>query len=150
MLSESARMSSSAEARFRLQTPATVLRRITVSALDPAADDVVARLAEGSWKHARFFPSSAVAARTTRTLDAIATADLVVMVATAGEDASAASAIGEVCSDRRIHTATFVVRAGVVSDAVLARTLGQVRPWSLMVVIANEDDYVEDILRSFR
>jgi hypothetical protein len=37
-----------------------------------------------------------------------------------------------------------------VSDAALSRTLGQVRPWSLMVVIANEDDYVEDILRSFR
>jgi hypothetical protein len=72
------------------------------------------------------------------------------MVATAGEDASAAAAIGHVCSDRRIHTATFVVRAGAVSDAALSRTLAQARPWSLMVVIANQDDYVEDILRSFR
>jgi hypothetical protein len=150
MLSESARMSSAAEARFRLQTPATVLRRMAISALDPAADDVVARLAEGSWTNARFIPSSAVATRTQRVLDDIATADLLVMVATAGADASAAAALGEVCSDRRIHTATFVVRAGAVSDAALSRTLGQVRPWSLMVVIANEDDYVEDILRSFR
>jgi hypothetical protein len=143
-------MSSAAEARFRLQTPATVLRTMTISALDPAADDVVARLAEGSWTHARFFPSSAVATPNVRILDDIAAADLVVMVATAGADASAASAIGEVCSDRRIHTATFVVRAGAVSDAALSLTLAQARPWSLMVVIANEDDYVEDILRSFR
>jgi len=150
LLSESARMSSAAEARFRLQTPATVLRRITISALDPAADDVVARLAEGSWKNARFFPSSAVAARTPDVLDDIATADLVTMVTTAGADASVAEAIGRICSDRRIHTATFVVRAAAVSDGVLSRTLGQVRPWSLMVVIANDDTYVEDILRSFR
>jgi hypothetical protein len=150
MLSESARMSSAAEARFRLQTPATVLRTMTVSALDPAADDVVARLAEGSWTRARFFPSSAVAARSPRVLDDIAIADLVVMVATAGADGSAAAAIGQLCSDRRVHTATFIVRAGTVSEELLSRTLGQVRPWSLMVVIANDDSYVEDILRSFR
>jgi hypothetical protein len=150
MLSESARMSSAAEARFRLQTPATVARTITISALDPAADDVVARLAEGQWTRARFFPSSAVAARTPRVLDEIAGADLAVMVTTAGADASAAAAIGAVCSERRVHTATFVVRAAAVSDTVLSRTLGQVRPWSLMVVIANDDTYVEDMLRSFR
>ncbi|MBI2189480.1 MAG: hypothetical protein HYU37_20475 [Acidobacteria bacterium] len=143
-------MSSAAEARFRLQTPAAVLRTMTVSALDPGADDVVARLAEGPWRHARFFPSSAVATRTPRLLDEIASADLAVMVATAGADAPAAAAIGQLCSDRRIHTATFVVRAGAVSDEALSRTLGQVRPWSLMVVIANDDSYVEDILRSFR
>jgi len=150
MLSESARMSSAAEARFRLQTPATVLRTMTVSALDPAADDVVARLAEGSWARARFFPSSAVAARTPRVLGDIASADLVVMVSTAGAAAPAAAAIGQICSDRRRHTATFVVGAGAASDEALSRTLGQVRPWSLMIVIANDDSYVEDILRSFR
>jgi len=150
MLSESARVSTAAEARFRLQTPATVLRRITITALDPAADDVVARLSEGSWTNARFFPSSAVTTHTPRLLADIATADLVVMVATAGADASPAAAIGQACSDRRVHTATFVVRAAAVSEAALSRTLGEVRPWSLMVVIANADDYVEDILRSFR
>ncbi len=150
MRSESARMSSAAEARFRLPTPATVVRTMTISALDPASDDVVARLAEGSWTNARFFPASAVATRTARLLDDIANADLVVMVATGSADASAAAAIGQVCSDRRVHTATFVVGAGSVSDEALSRTLGQVRPWSLMVVIANADDYVEDILRSFR
>jgi hypothetical protein len=40
--------------------------------------------------------------------------------------------------------------ARAVSDEVLSRTLAQVRPWSLMVVTVSEDDYVEDILRSFR
>jgi hypothetical protein len=32
----------------------------------------------------------------------------------------------------------------------LSRTLAHVRPWSLMVVVVNDDDYVDDILKSFR
>ena len=150
MQSESARMSSAAEARFRLRTPATVARTMTVSALDSSSDDIVARLAEGKWTGARFYPASAIAGRASGVIEEVGDADLVVMVAAAGADASAAAAIGEVCSRRRTHTATFVVRAGAVSDEALSRTLGQVRPWSLMVVIASDEEYVEAILRSFR
>jgi hypothetical protein len=47
-------------------------------------------------------------------------------------------------------THTVVVRAAKATDAALSATLAQVRPWSLMVVVVNEDDYVDDILRSFR
>jgi hypothetical protein len=47
-------------------------------------------------------------------------------------------------------THTVIVRASAVSDAALSKTLAQVRPWSLMVVVVNDDDYVDDILRSFR
>jgi len=141
-------MSSAAEARFRLASPASCARVVAVVALDPACDDVLARLAEKSWGGVRFFPASAAAERAV--LDEVAAGDLVVMVASAGADASAAGLIGRACSDRRVHTATFVIRAASVSDEVLSNTLSQVRPWSLMVVIASEDDYVEDILRSFR
>lgn len=77
-------------------------------------------------------------------------ADLVVMIVGAGSDAPAAAIIGQACSDRRVMTHTIIVRAGRVSDAELSRTLSQVRPWSLMVVVTNDDDYVDDILRSFR
>jgi hypothetical protein len=47
-------------------------------------------------------------------------------------------------------THTVIVRAAKATDAALSATLAQVRPWSLMVVVVNEDDYVDDILRSFR
>jgi hypothetical protein len=47
-------------------------------------------------------------------------------------------------------THTVIVRASAASDAALSKTLAQVRPWSLMVVVVNDDDYVDDILRSFR
>ena len=79
-----------------------------------------------------------------------AQADFVVMVTAAGQDARAAAAIGEICSRRRITTATVVVRPPAASDDMLSRTLAQVRPWSLMVVIAGDESYLDDLLRSFR
>jgi hypothetical protein len=76
--------------------------------------------------------------------------DLVLMIVGAGNDAHAAEIIGEACSARRVMTHTVVVRAAQATQEALARTLAQVRPWSLMVVVANDDDYVGDILKSFR
>jgi hypothetical protein len=47
-------------------------------------------------------------------------------------------------------THTVIVRAASATDEALSKTLAQVRPWSLMVVVVNDDDYVDDILSSFR
>ena len=127
MLSESARMNSAAEARFRLQTPASVARVVKVIALDAATDREIATLVEEA-----------------------PTADLVVMVVSAGADAHAAAIIGEACSRNRVMTTALVVRAASASDDALSKTLAQVRPWSLMVVVASDEAYVEEILRSFR
>jgi hypothetical protein len=80
----------------------------------------------------------------------VADTDLVVMIVSAGRDAQAAAVIGEACSARRVMTHTAVMRAEHATDEALARTLAQVRPWSLMIVVADEDDYVDDILKSFR
>ena len=127
MVSESARMNSAAEARFRLQTPASVARVVKVIALDAATDREIATLVEEA-----------------------PTADLVVMVVSAGADAHAAAIIGEACSRNRVMTTALVVRAASASDDALSKTLAQVRPWSLMVVVASDEAYVEEILRSFR
>ncbi len=147
MLSESARATSAAEARFRITPGATVLRRVRVVALDSACDRLVSRLAGREWGRVTFVQHAGLAGCTS---DDIAEADLVVMLVTAGADAKAAAAIGQACSDRRTHTATFVVRPPATTDETLSRTLAQVRPWSLMVVVASDEEYVEDILRSFR
>ena len=126
MLTESARMSSAAEARFRIAAQPTK-RNVKVIDLDTGTSTDVARF-----------------------IDGIGDADLVVMIVSAGATAQAVATIGQACSDRRIMTHTIVVRPALASDEVLSRTLVQVRPWSLMVVVANSADYVEDILRSFR
>jgi hypothetical protein len=77
-------------------------------------------------------------------------ADFVVMVTAAGDDARAVAAIGDICSQRRITTATVVVRGPAASDAMLSKSLAQVRPWSLMVVVAGDESYLDDLLKSFR
>jgi hypothetical protein len=127
MQSESARMSSAAEARFRIQSPPPTNRAVKVIDLDVASDADIMRL-----------------------MNEIPDADLVMMVVSAGGNTTAVSAIGSVCSDLRVMTHTVVIRGDSASEAAASQTLGAVRPWSLMVVVVNRRDYVDDILRSFR
>ena len=127
MESESARMSSAAEARFRIQSPPPTNRAVKVIDLDVASDADVMRL-----------------------MNEIPDADLVMMVVSAGGNTDAVSAIGSVCSDLRVMTHTVVIRDDSASEAAASQTLGEVRPWSLMVVVVDRRDYVDDILRSFR
>jgi hypothetical protein len=165
MVSESARMSSAAEARFRIQAPNSSARFIKIIALDSGSDGIVKRLAEASWNHAAFFTARIPKSEqgfsadgwltdhtgATRSLiNEVATADLVVMVATAGVDAQVASIIGEACSLKRVMTTALVVGGQSASDEALSKTLAQIRPWSLMVVIADADDYIEDMLLALR
>jgi hypothetical protein len=147
MLSESARATSAAEARFRVDPGAVVSRRVRVVALDADSDALISRLARAQWSNVTFVAHSELPSRAA---DDIAAADLVVMVAQAGSDASASASVGQACSDMRTHTATFVLRPPSSTDEGLSRTLAQVRPWSLMVVVASDEAYVEDVLRSFR
>jgi len=169
MPSESARMASAAEARFRINAPNSKPRAIKIIALDRQSDRVVKRLAEGKWNQASFFTASAfagapkkgesfsmtgwlsdVAGRTTDLINEVDTADLVVMVATAGENASAAAIIGEACSLKRVNTTGLIIGGANASDEALSKTLAQLRPWSLMLVIASADDYIEDMLAALR
>ena len=165
MLSESARMSSAAEARFRVQAPNSTPRATKVIALDAAGEAVVRRLAAAGWEHATFFTAaSRVAWRlqpppdgTASDLaghrsvtDEVDTADLVVLVAGPGGHAQAAPVIGQACSLRRVMTTGFIVGVTSASESALSKTLAQVRPWSLMVVIANSDDYIDDMMTALR
>ena len=127
MVSDSARMNTAAEARYRIQSPPPTNRAVKVIDLDAATD-----------------------AEITRLIADINDADLVLMLVSAGGNADAAATIGAACSAGRVMTHTVVVRAAAATDEAIANTLAQVRPWSLMVVVVNDDDYVDDILKSFR
>jgi hypothetical protein len=139
-------MSSATEARFRLQAQPPTARTITVASLDAVSDPLVDRLSARGWQGVTFLRAAEVLGD----VEAVAKADIAVMVAATGADAHAAALVGQACSDRRVPTATFVLRTAEHTEEALSRTLGQVRPWSLMVVVAGDEDYVEDILRSFR
>ena len=161
-------MSSAAELRFRINAPNAMPRRVKVIALDPPSEIVVKHLAQLRWNNATFFTASAfavapprvgfsmqgwlsdLAGRSKDLIDEASGADLVVMVATAGENAQAAALIGEACSLRRVNTTGLILGGASATDEMLARTLAQLRPWSLMLVIANGEDYIEDMLRALR
>src|SRR5213079_2604587 len=145
MQSESARMSSAAEARFRVQAPNSIPRAIKVIALDAAGEAVVRRLAEAVWNHATFFTAASrgepgggnlppapadealtdLAGRSRSVTDEVDTADLVVLAGPGGH-AQAASLIGRACSLRRVTTTGFVVGAASASQNALSKTLAQV------------------------
>src|SRR5438876_2695036 len=155
--SESARMNSAAEARFRVQAPNSLPRAIKVIALDAPGEDVARRLAAGGWRHATFLIAASgddrlidVEGQPRRMADEIDTADLVVLIAGPGGHARAASAIGAACSLRRVMTTGFVVGATSAADTEMSKTLAQLRPWSLMVVIAASADYIDDMMTALR
>jgi hypothetical protein len=168
MLSESARMSSAAEARFRIDAPNSKPRRVKIIALDRTSEVLVKHLAQLRWNNASFFTAPAfagappesgfsvqgwlsdLAGRTKDLIDEVDTADLVVMVATVGENAHAATLIGEACSLKRINTTGLILGGASATDEMLSKTLSQLRPWSLMLVIANNEDYIEDMLIALR
>jgi hypothetical protein len=88
--------------------------------------------------------------RTKHLLEEINGADLVVMIATAGENASAAAMIGEACSLKRVMTSALVLGGESATDEALSKTLAQLRPWAQMLVIASSDDYIADMLSALR
>ena len=142
MESESARMSSAAQARFRIDYPNSKPRVVKVIALDGPSERVVKRVAEGAWQRATFFTSlkfdgaprggegwtmqawlSDLAGRTKTLVDEVASADLVVMVASAGTSAQAAAVIGEACAVRKVMTTALIIGSehsigrGTIADA---------------------------------
>jgi hypothetical protein len=169
MPSESARMTTAAAARLRIDAPNSLPRAVKVIALDPPSEVVVERLARGAWQGAAFFTSIRfdgaqrggegwsmkawlrdLAGRTKDLVDEVAAADLVVMVASAGTSAGAAAVIGEACAVRKVMTTALIIGSDAKSDEELSKTLASLRPHASMLVIASNDDYIEAMLAALR
>lgn len=169
MLSESARMTTAEEARYRIDYPNSKPRAVKVIALDAPSEQVVKRLAQGQWQQASFFTSckfagdarksenfsmqawlSDLAGRTKDLIDEVASADLVVMVASAGTRPDTAAVIAEACSVRKVMTTALIIGSDTRTDDELSRTLASLRPHASMLVIASNDDYIEEMLVALR
>ena len=169
MLSESARMTTAEEAKFRINAPNSKPRAIKVIALDKRSEEVVKKLAKAKWNKASFFASvhfdsppqagadwsmkawlHDLAGRTIKLMDEVNTADLVVMVASAGEKAEAASVIGEACAAKRVQTTALILDRKSASEDALSNTLLHLRPFASMLVVADDDDYIESMLAALR
>jgi hypothetical protein len=173
MDSESARMSSAAEARFRIDRPNSQPRAVKVIALDGPSERIVKELAQLPWQRASFLTASAfsgaprpgerfserfslggwlndLAGRTKDLIDEVDSADLVVMVASAGESAAAAALIGEACNLKHVMTTALILGGASASDEALSKMLGALRPHAMMLVISSADEYIKDMLTALR
>src|ERR1700712_349459 len=106
LLSESARVTTAQESRFRIQYPNSKPRAVKVIALDPESAKLVDDVAKMDWNGAAFFKSLSfeassqgqtvkawlndLAGHTTDLASEIAQADCVVVISGAGEDAHSA------------------------------------------------------------
>ena len=169
MDSESARMSSAAEARFRIDSPNSRPRAVKVIALDARSERIVKELAASQWQRATFLTASAfsgaprqgerfsmggwlndLAGRTKSLVDEVDAADLVVMVASAGENAAAAALIGEACNVKHVMTTALILGGASSSDETISKMLVQLRPHVMMLVISSADEYIKDMLTALR
>ena len=167
MIGGCARASTAVEAKFRINAPNSQPRNVKIIALDGPSERVAKHLATRPWSRATFFTASAftprdaqkfsmdgwlkdLAGRTKSLVDEIASADLVVMIASAGESAQAAAIIGEACSVKRVMTTALVLGSEAQSEEGLSKSLAQLRPHAMMVVVASADEYIEDMLTALR
>src|SRR5580698_7017942 len=83
-------------------------------------------------------------------VDEVNSADLVVMVATAGENVAAAAIIGEACSVKHVMTTALILGGASSSDETISKMLAQLRPHVMMLVISSADEYIKDMLTCCR
>lgn len=168
--SESVRMTTAREASFRVQYPNSSPRLIKIIALDAQAGRVVTELSGKAWNRAVFFNSLSfpaaggsvgskelmqgwlkdVAGHATDLVAEIDSADIVVVVASPGTDAQAATIIGEACRLRHKSMIGLILQSEGISDEALSRTLLGMRPLATMLVVASGSEYVEEMLHAMR
>jgi uncharacterized protein (DUF697 family) len=94
---------------------------------------------------------SDLAGRTKDLVDELNGADLVALVATAGENLQqVAPVIGEACKAKHVTTIAFVLGSASIPQDALSRTLRQLRPWTLMLVIAPSEETITETLAALR
>lgn len=167
--SESARMTTAGEAKFRITAPNSVSRTIKIIALDPRSESVLEATAHEEWIDASFLTATAfsglsadrsdtslkgwlsdLAGRARDLANEVQVADSVIMVATVGENAAAAALISEACTIKGVLTTALVLGGRTCSDEIFSKTLSQLRPHVVMLVVSGDDDYIKDMLLALR
>jgi hypothetical protein len=166
-LSESARVTSAQESRYRIDYPNSRPRVSRIIALDERSMQALATLKDYPWNGARFLrflrplagsatlpnlPVDAVlqdaGANEAKLGEEIAAADVIVMVTTAGSAPDAAEIIGNACLVRGKRASGLVLAGDGGED--LTRTLKALRPYAAMLVVSSGEDYIAEMLAALR
>jgi hypothetical protein len=169
MQTESAKMSSAVEAKFRIGSPNSLQRAIKIIGLDLNSEKVLARIGAEKWEGATFLTATSLSSSPARRGDfslqgwlsdlagrgrdlvnEVQTADSVIVVSTAGESAEAAELIGEACSLKHVLSTALILGGRTCSNEALSKSLSQLRPHVAMLVVSGEDEYIRDMLAALR
>ena len=162
LLSSCARAASAAESRFRIDRPIAPSRAGRIVALDDGAAAVVARAAALPWANARFYVCDsygegpeeltlrAVDGGPATLADELASASVVVMVATSDAGAPCAYALGKACWERGVQTAGLVLGNGTHEGTAASAAVAALRPHARVLLPSASEDDVVDILTALR
>ncbi|GAA5133122.1 hypothetical protein [Pseudonocardia adelaidensis] len=153
--SSCARAATAAEARYRIQRPVAPARAPRIIALDDGAVEIVRRTAMLQWSNARFYACRSsdgtpelrgIEGRPATLADELASADVVVMIATDDGGADCAHAIGKACWQRSIMTAGLVVSDDDAAD----RAVAALRPHARVLLPGADESDVVELLTALR
>jgi hypothetical protein len=169
LASSCAMAATAAEARYRIDAKPQTPRTTSVVALDAGAMELVRDLAGQDWHAARFLGCAdgaegdaaegdaaegdakgdyadlqlcTVDGSTVRLSDELAEADFVMMIATEGRGAAAASTIGDACTLRGIMTAGLIVDANGESGPALVA----LRPNARVLLVTDDEQDATELL----
>jgi hypothetical protein len=162
--SSCARAATAPEARHRIQRPVAPARAPRIIALDDGAVEIVRRTAELQWANARFYACEPAGGAVTRGItargitargiegrpatlaDELASADVVVMIATNDHGADRAYTIGKACWQRSVMTAGLVVSDEPGSE----RAVAALRPHARVLLPSADESDVVELLTALR
>jgi hypothetical protein len=160
LLSSCALASTAAEARFRITGPEFTRRSSRVIALDGHAAGIVRDMGGRSWGGGHFLvfdsavPDDALLRRagtggnggTALLSEELDGADTVVMIASAGANAEAASIIGDAAAARGIMSAGLVLP----DDGPVSEVVSALRPNAMVLVVLQNVADVPEVLSALR
>ena len=167
LLSSCARAATAAEARFRVQYPNSKTRTSRIFALDAGAAEAMYAISDEPWNGAHFLtlvnrtevdPEATAAGSLplahpdgTRAdlLDEIEGADVIVLLATTGENEGAAEVIAREAYHRKIMCAGLALASGK-SDATVDRAVNSMRRFASVLVVARDNEFIPAMLTALR
>ncbi len=167
MLHSCARAASREEARFRVPYPNSQARTTRIFALDSAAAEAMYRVTEEPWHGAHFLtladaqpvdpdamraedlPLAHPDGSAANLLDEIEGADMVVLLASRGDNVGAAEVIAREAFRRNIMCAGLAL-GGSKSQSGVDRVVNSMRRFARVLVVAMDDDYIPAMLTALR
>ena len=161
LLSSCALATTAAEARYRITAPAFTRRSSRVIALDGESRGIVRDMGDRSWGGGHFLvfesavPDDALLRHagtggTALLSEELDGADTVVMVASAGATAEAASVIGDAAAARGIMSAGLVLPVPPGSGGSVNELVSALRPNAMVLVVLGDAADVPEVLSALR